>query len=271
MNKHPLRLGPLYSTLAVLVVYLLTLWAPTVHAAITVSTLYEAGSTTNANSYTSNTASGFPADVTFSVPTNELGLCFTLNRDGDVDPATALTQTGQTWELIASVEDAADTTNITAFRTLGAGAAAAEITVSGYPDNQTNLHFACYSFAGVDTSGTEGSGAVIQTKTAGSATVGTSFTVTLDSGRTANSALILAAVASAAQTWTGEMDYTLGTEVTTVTAVMESLTQWVIGGTDTTPTLTGDDNASWSAFAVEVKMAAVIGGAPRMMLMGVGE
>lgn len=261
-----------------LLVLLGVLWAVPASAAITVTEKAALETSDNLTTYDTTTGTWVAngGATTFTLATNTLGLCFFVHSDADAPETIAsVTQTGQTWvEVAASV--AFDTVatplkRVSAWRTLGAGAAAAglSIAITGGTDQQTGMIVMCYEVAGVDTSGTNGSGAILQTKT-GAADAVTAHTVTLDAARTANSALFHAYGSDAGGVATAEAGYTAGTRNDYATPSTIGQTQWVVGGTDTTPTWT-TAATNGASFAVEVKEAAAGSGtSPGALLRGVG-
>jgi hypothetical protein len=126
----------------------------------------------NGTTYTSNAAVGGVAwttvagATTFSVPSNHLGVCVFTSTDATTgDPAdepTAMTGAGQTtWTKHTSQLGGDDTQRSTLFYTLGEGGAAAAISVT-LGDAQSGGTIICLTFSNVDTSGTNGSGALRQ-------------------------------------------------------------------------------------------------------------
>jgi len=139
------------------------------------------------------------------------------------------------------------------------------LIVTGGTGNHTGFVLLCSEFAGQDTSGSNGSGAIIQSKD-GSVDNTVDPTVTFDSGRTANSAVIFASmsVGDACTTWAGEGGYTLGnaTETNFASPTVESLYEYVVGGSDTSPSFdqTGACTApEIGSIAIEIKEAAAGG------------
>jgi hypothetical protein len=219
--------------------------------AIAIAETLSEGSTTNAVSYQTT--------GTFTLASNRLGLCWVVNTDGDDGPdaPTGLTQTGQTWVEISTIVDPQNDIRATLYRTLGAGADAATVTVD-FPadgDNQTGAILLCQEVANVDISGTNGSGAILQIAALGAQNTlgigGLSF-----NSRTANSAVLLGAGANTSCAWAPESGYTAGTEAGYATPTTEGQVFTVVGGSDTTPSVTLSacgTSPEWAAIAIEVK------------------
>lgn len=133
-------------------------------------------SSTDASSY--NTASGSPT-----------ANCLQLLAVGSINGASAnvpqptVSGAGMTWVAIASSNYDTGGTNrarITLFRALSASPGSGALTISfSVPpaQTQTNCEWSWIEFAGVDTSGTDGSGAIVQSNT--NAATATSLSVTL--------------------------------------------------------------------------------------------
>lgn len=259
----------------IILVSLLCLWSAPASAAIVVTEKIFEGTTTDGTSFTTT--------ATWSVTTNTLGICFVGATDSVLPSTLTVSQTGQTWDAIDATNAmelfdvvATPLKRIQAFRTLGAGAAAAAIVVTGDAGtgNQTSFWAMCAELSGIDTSGTNGSGAIIQSKD-GSADDTVDPTVTFGSARTANSA-VLAAIGSNACIWTGEYtEANSGTELVLATPGTEAFYMYIVGPADESPTWsTSGCTPEWGMIAVEVKEAAAGGGGgttSNLLLLGVGE
>lgn len=117
-------------------------------------------SETDANSYA--TASVTPT-------ANNLILLTVVNRSGDsVNTKPTATGNGLTWVEIASVNfDIVGTSRrtVTVFRAMGASPSAGAITIDFAGVTQTDCLWSVDQFSGTDTSGTNGSGAIVQSAT----------------------------------------------------------------------------------------------------------
>lgn len=148
----------------------LVLFAPvSVHAAITESALDSGNSTVDATSYTTGT---------FQPTANNLVLIAILNRVG-AGTANIPTVTGNnvTWVEVTNLSNG-NSRRLTILRALGSAPSSGTATIDLAGQTQSQCKWSIAQFSGVDTSGTNGSGAIVQT---GKHTVGTStsYLVTL--------------------------------------------------------------------------------------------
>lgn len=135
--------------------------------AITVNHLTAGGSTTNTNSY---------ATASITPGANRLVLAVVSTKSPDA-PTVTLTGNGLTWVEVASISTGGTVAQVQVFRAMGASPSAGAITISDSVSvNGCAWHIV--EFDGVDTGGTNGSAAVVQSKT-GNGNAG-SGSVTLD-------------------------------------------------------------------------------------------
>jgi hypothetical protein len=127
-------------------------------------------------------------------------------RDGSADPSalSSVTGNGLTWVQVATVlYDTAGASHgrLSLWRTLGASPSAGAITMNA-PETQIGAVWSVVEFSGADTTGTNGSGAIVQSVTnLGSAV--TSLTVTLAAfGSVDNATYGTFGANSALSTWT---------------------------------------------------------------------
>lgn len=171
-------------------------------------------------------------------------------------PTVALNDNGGlTWVQVATVES--NNSRLTLLRALvaaGAGSGTTELDFSAAVDNM-QVHIA--EFDGVDTSGTNGSGAIVQSATANSASVAaTSGAVTLAAfGDAANNAPYGAFAHNTNEAATPEGGYTELADNWVGDRSLE--TEWKIGE-DTSVSASWAGNVNWRAIAVEIKAAAVV-------------
>ena len=106
-----------------------------------------------------------------SVPTqsiapgaNRLILAWILTTDNQTPDVPTLSGNGLTWVLVGltywNPSGPYFGDNITLFRAMGASPTAGSVTIS-YPSGQQSIAWSIVEFSGVDTSGTNGSGAVV--------------------------------------------------------------------------------------------------------------
>ena len=104
----------------------------------------------------------------------------------DDEPPSSLSANGLTWVNIANVACQSGWDNVSIWRAMGASPTSTTITIT-HTTSQEGCEVHVCEFTGVDTSGTNGSGAVVQSATNGPAS-GTSLTVTLAAFGSANNA-----------------------------------------------------------------------------------
>lgn len=201
---------------------------------------------------TSNTASYTTSD-TFSLAANEIGICFVHNTDtgtaGDIADQPSLTHNSVAWTIITTQTYTANQTGrVSVFWKAGPqGNSAVTTDYSG--DNQTGNSILCYAAAGADLTTP-----VIQAQE-GTASGTTVHTLTMDDSLTANSVLFMAIGVQESETWTPEF-VNVGTEATYSTPGTETLVQWDINGSDTTPLFSSGSNAVSGMVAVEIAQAS---------------
>lgn len=167
-----------------------------------------------------------------------------------------VTGNGLTWVQIATVLDTAGTgtRRLTLFRALGASPSAGTVTIDFAGQTQANGDWTIEEFDNIDTSGTNGSGAVLQSGTAGqTATTNTGITATLSALASALNASYGYIVKNAASGPTAGSGYT---ELHLFTTVNRAESEWKING--------GSPNWTWSsestsvtAIGIEIKAAEV--------------
>lgn len=215
------------------------------------ATLYDTGS----GVWDHNGVGG--ADGSFILAGDQTGICAFTNTDSVTPSTVSMNQTNETWTEVANVlynTIATPLNRLTVFKATGSGAGTStpQFDVSAGTGNQTSAGVRCYKIDGNDT------GAVLQSQTEhlDSTTV---HTLTLASGRTANSLLIHFVSINGNQTWTHEYANT-GTESNWATPTTDSTVQWVIGGSDTTPLSTANGAQPGGQIAVEIAIAGGGGG-----------
>ena len=139
--------------------------------AIGVTLLTGGSSSTNASSY---------ATASFTPDANQLVLVAVRNAKaaGLGDPPSSLTGNGLTYVQVAEIDRGGDFV-LTVWRAMGAAPSAGALTIS-FPATQTSCMWSVVEFSAVDTSGSNGSGAVVQSLAASDDPV-TSLLLTLAS------------------------------------------------------------------------------------------
>lgn len=208
---------------------------------------------------------GTSAAATASVsPTgNRLELLTVTSRTGiSTEPnEPTITGNGLTWVKVDGVYW--DTTSgsrkkTTVFRAMGASPSAGTIAIDFGGQAQTDVIWSLVEFDGVDTSGTNGSGAIVQTATNsdGSATVST-ITATLAAFSSVNNATFGAfGYSSASNNMTVGSGFTESSDDWTTGNQTENFTEYKLSN-DTTVDASGGANGEIGAIAIEIKAAVV--------------
>lgn len=116
-----------------------------------------------------DTSAGTSATTASITPTgNRLLLAIVASHRSDsVDPAApSLSGNGLTWVQIGTAlwdSTSSSRRRVTLFRAMGASPSAGAVTIDFAGQTQANIAWAIDEFDGVDTSGTNGSGAIVQT------------------------------------------------------------------------------------------------------------
>lgn len=142
---------------------------------------------TGASTSTVTTASVSPS-------ANKLQLLAVNSRNftGSAPPAPTVTGCGLTWVQVTNIQyDTGPTSlkRVTLFRAMGASPTTGTLSIDFAGDSQTDVCWSLDEFTGMDTSGTNGSGAIVQTVTAKDETgSATSITATLAAFASASNA-----------------------------------------------------------------------------------
>lgn len=140
----------------------------------------------------SSTSSVTTASVTPSANKLQLLAVNSRNFTGSAPPAPTVTGAGLTWVQVANIQyDTGPTSlkRVTLFRAMGASPTTGTLTIDFAGDSQTDVVWSLDEFTGMDTSGTNGSGAIVQTVTAKDETgSATSITATLAAFASASNA-----------------------------------------------------------------------------------
>jgi hypothetical protein len=144
-------------------------------------------STLGSNSGSTSNVASYATSSSFTPTANALVLCGVVNSKASTPDTPTVSGNGLTWVQIATVTFgtiASATIRATLFRALGAGPTNGATTADFAGVNQTGAHVFVGQFRFADTTGTNGSGAIVQ-----------STTNRADSG--ANPVITLSALASA--------------------------------------------------------------------------
>ncbi|GLI38602.1 hypothetical protein KI811_09870 [Geobacter hydrogenophilus] len=215
----------------------------TADAAIAATQLTSASSNTGATSYT--TASISPTG-------NNLVLAWVANYRSFGSASTpTMSGNGLAWTQVATLNvNGATTHRLTLFRAMGASPTTGSATISFGATSQTNVSWSIIQFSGVDTSGTNGSGAVVQ-NAINSATSTTSLTTTLVGFDSSLNATAAGFMVTATPVPTVEAGYTGWSASSTNTFLRSEFK----AANDTTPSASTAAAHNWAGIGVELRIA----------------
>lgn len=226
--------------------------------------------TTSNLTHGNNTAGGSSATTaSFTVPSNQLCLALVTSRVAAADPNHAAI-TGWTEVLSINYDNSGSQKRLTVLRFLGTGSTGTQsITFGG--QNQTDIVWVIDTFTGADTTGTNGSGAIVQTASnTDTSGTGTTLTATLAAFGSVNNATY-----GAIAVGTISPSVTAGTGFA-ITGFDNATANGVYGGSefknsnDTSVDFTSSLNGELGLIAIELKAAAVAASTPLRMMMGMG-
>jgi hypothetical protein len=228
----------------------------TAQAAIAITTLTASGSQTGATSYT--TASVSPT-------ANTLILLSVASRTGITADPTQPTATGNglTWVVVSTTvfdNTSSSRQRHTVFRAMGASPSTGTIVIDEAGQSQTSMTWAVEQVTGIDTSGTNGSGAIVQAVANQDTTeTGTTLTVTLAAFSSASNATFGSfGYNNPAQAATHGSGFTTVDDVcstTCATADSRVTTEWT-SANDTTVDMSYAAAGAIGGIALELKPAA---------------
>lgn len=231
--------------------------------AITEAALIGSGSTANATSY---------ATASYTPTATKLILAHIVNsRSAGTVSTPTMTGNSLTWVQISTVTNSAATKRSTWFRAMAGSTSAGTDTIDFAGVTQNNCAWSIFELAGIDTTGTNGSGAIVQSVT-GTANAVATLSITLaafgSSGNGAVSGFVidnnLAVTPDTGWTEIHEAQVSDGADSIT------NETQWRADN-DTTAAASWTGNQIVAGIAIEIKAA---GGAaatvPQRTLVGVG-
>ena len=208
----------------------------------------------------SNTDATTYATNSVTLVANRLYLLFVSHRTAS-GPATAATasQTGATWEAVTSQgfnnDDTTGVQRLTALRTLVASNATDNVDIAFGGQTQTVASWGILECSGVDTSGTNGSGAIVNTEV-GITTGGPSLTLTFDAYSDSNNRPVVSFATNAtAVTGMDDLDWTQLFEAAPSDGAYISI-GWRDATDDTTVSqATSAGNADFGGIGIEVKVS----------------
>ena len=214
-------------------------------AGIAFSAVLNSWSTSNLTSYTSSS---------FTPTSNALVLVGIGNSQGSATAATpTVAGNGLTYVQVNTVTFDSGLKRETIFRAMGASPTAGAITVDFGGTSQTGCHIVVVQFTGTNTSGTNGSGAVVQSATASGA--GTSISVTLSALTGSNDAVWMIAGNRGASGFGGtpEAGWTENTDATGGSPNYGHTDIYRLATTDNTPSTTIGASDNYGAVALEIQ------------------
>lgn len=218
--------------------------------AVTQSPLGSLATTTGATSYT----------VSITPTANRLVVVSVYARRATSTTTPTASGNSLTYVEITNLSMVAGGTpgRITVFRAMGASPSSGNITIDFAGETQDGCCVSVSEYDGVDTSGTHGSGAVVQSGT-GTAGSGTAMSVTLAAfGDATNNAAFGAFGQKSNATFTADTaeGYAEIHNVTFNTPNSRHGTEWKVGQ-DLAVEATAGSSAEWGGIAIEIKAAAV--------------
>lgn len=220
--------------------------------AIAATSLEGAASASNASSYATGSITPTANRLVLAAVSNFRG------GSGAIEIPT-LTGNGLTWVQVATVQSANANLGrrVTVFRAMGASPSAGAVTIDFAGATQSNCAWSIIEFSDIDTSGTDGSGAVVQSKTA-SNTTGTAGTADFDAafGDAVNNATYSALTMGGGGTdvITHEAGFTELHEVQPTGEAQRLHSMWRLAE-DQTPAPTWVNSLHWAQVAIEIKAA----------------
>lgn len=221
--------------------------------AFSVTALAGAGDDGNANSY---------ATASISPTANRLVLAFVVNSKGSTPDEPTLSGNGLTWVKVATVTFntiASPTKRTTLFRAMGASPSAGAVTIDFGGVNQTGCTWSIFEVADVDTGGTNGSAAVVQSATAQANSAG-SLAIDLAAFGSADNGTVAGFGVAGTKTVTPGTGLTEIHDVGGASPAREIETCWR-SDNDLQPdaSLTAGGTDDWGGIAIEIKLAAAGG------------
>lgn len=230
---------------------------------------------TSGSDSTDKTAGQTYTTASITPSANKLILCAWMLADDGATPTVGCTLSGNglTWDLITSANTATTEFrgSVYLFRAMGASPSTGAIaaTVDG---TCQSAGWSVFELDGVDTSGTNGSGAIVQSAKGESVSNGTTATATLASGAGDAANRCVAAIGLSADLAVTER--TNWSEIHDVSIAVPNKrleTQWRSDAFEQTASGTWGSNARWAIVAAEIKAAAAAAPtAKKLAALGVG-
>lgn len=217
--------------------------------AITAVNLTQFNSDTDATSY---------ATSSISPGANKLILATVTSSKGSTPDVPTLSGNGLTWVQITTnnYDNTGTQRTMTMFRALGSSPTSGAVTAS-FAGTQTACTIIIDEISGIDTSGTNGSGAIVQSATNAEASMASStFTVTLAAFSSVNNATYGAFSNGDATTPSAGTGFTLIGAAASTTPIIRSMSEFQAAN-DTTVTFNAAAGNTAGGIAIEIKAASV--------------
>lgn len=195
----------------------------------------------------------FATTGSFTVTANRLALAALACSDG-TDPTEApssVTQGGLTWVKVANLNNEGGFRDLSVWRSMGAAPTTTTMTFT-FGATKTGCIWAISEFANVDTSGTNGSGSIVQSTTTQTSPDTTALSATLAAFGSANNATYSAIQLNNNPAITPDTSFTELSDGLVATPNTRLETQF-LATNDTTPNNTWTGSSSASKVAIEIK------------------
>jgi hypothetical protein len=221
--------------------------------AVSGSNLVTLGSTTDSQSY---------ATASITPTANALVLAWIVNTHASSANTVTLSGNGLTWVQIDTQLFSSNLRRLTLFRAMGASPSAGAVTITVAGTSNTGAAWSITQYTGVDTSGTNGSGAIVQSNK-NTATGASSVTVTLTNAFSSTTNGTAAGFAASANTainhdsgggWAELGDAGYGTPA----ARVES--QWLATNDTTSVGTMSSGTSNMAGISVEIKSQITVSG-----------
>lgn len=197
--------------------------------AITETNVFGGTNTTDGSSFNTSSGAWTPATGTWTPTANTLQLIAVLSRAGATPPVPTLTGHSLTYEQVTTVtfgELATNLSRLTFFRAMGAAPTSGGLTIDFGGASQTQCTVSVMEYGGVETSGTNGSGAIAQFEEAAADAVN-NLTVTLAAGQTLPVSAVVAAFGNTSGTaYTPEAGWSEAHDIQSSTPLSRLQTQY---------------------------------------------
>lgn len=237
-------------------------------AAITCTNKIQEGNSSDLDTYITT--------ATLTGSANKLYLALVVHTAANADLTTggtpALTGGGLTWVLVAETI-VANGQRAHLFRAMSATPGAAATLSAAFTataTHQTSCSFIVDEFDNVDTSGTNGSGAIVQAVAANGSAATTASATLAAFADAVNNATYFGGGIDGSAAITAEAGLTKSGETSAASGPARRRVSEFRTAADTTPSFTWTGNQAWCGIGVELKAVSAAAAKKRRMLTGVG-